>query len=133
MYAVVSAVLLVAAFGIYNTISTIVMEKRRDIAILKSIGFRANDIKRIFLIQGFFLGLAGVAAGLPFGSLLIAGLSKVTFYPPEMDPLNLPMDWSPLQFIIAGGFAMGAALIAAWLPANKGADVMPVDILRGGQ
>lgn len=133
MYAVVSAVLLVAAFGIYNTISTIVMEKRRDIAILKSIGFRANDIKRIFLIQGFFLGLAGVAAGLPFGSLLIAGLSKVTFYPPEMDPLNLPMDWSPLQFIIAGGFAMGAALLAAWLPANKGADVMPVDILRGGQ
>src|SRR5690606_11540454 len=121
------------AFGIYNTISTVVLEKRRDIAILKSMGFRARDIKRIFLMQGFLLGLAGVAGGLPFGSLLIFGLGQITFYPPEMDPLQLPMDWSPVQFIIAGGFAMGAALLAAWLPARKGAQVLPVDILRGGQ
>lgn len=133
MYTVVSAVLLVAGFGIYNTISTVVLEKRRDIAILKSMGFRSRDIRRIFLIQGFLLGLAGVVAGLPFGSLLIAGLGQIVFHPPEIDPIKLPMDWSPIQFIIAGGFAMGAALLAAWLPANKGAEVMPVDILRGGQ
>lgn len=133
MYTVVSAVLLVAGFGIYNTISTVVLEKRRDIAILKSMGFRARDIRRIFLIQGFLLGLAGVSAGLPFGSLLIAGLGQLVFDPPEIDPIKLPMDWSPIQFVIAGGFAMAAALFAAWLPAKKGAEVLPVDILRGGQ
>ena len=59
MYTVVSAVLIVAAFGIYNVISTVVLEKQRDIAILKSIGFRARDIRRIFLIQGLLLGIAG--------------------------------------------------------------------------
>lgn len=133
MYVVVSAVLLVAAFGIYNTISTVVMEKHRDIAILKSIGFRPADIRQIFLIEAIFLGLAGIAAGLPLGSLMIYGLGFLTFHPPDMDPLTLPMDWSPLQFIIAGGFAMLAALLAAWMPANKGAKVMPVDVLRGGQ
>ncbi|MEZ5600843.1 MAG: FtsX-like permease family protein [Candidatus Competibacteraceae bacterium] len=48
MYSVVSAILVVASFGIYNTISTIVMEKIHDIAILKSMGFHARDIRRIF-------------------------------------------------------------------------------------
>ena len=128
MYTVVSAVLLVAAFGIYNTISTIVMEKHRDIGILKSIGFRAGDILTIFLIEGAFLGLAGVAVGLPVGSLLMLGLEQLVFHPPGMDPLQLPMDWGIMQFLI-----LCAALWAAWLPARKGAEVMPVDILRGGQ
>ena len=70
MYTVVSAVLIVAAFGIYNVISTVVLEKQRDIAILKSIGFRARDIRRVFLIQGMLLGIAGSAAGLPLGAAI---------------------------------------------------------------
>lgn len=133
MYSVVSAVLLVAAFGIYNTISTVVMEKHREIAIMKSMGFRTRDIKNIFLVEGVLLGWAGIMLGLPFGSLLILALGQVTFSPPGIDPLKIPMDWSPIQFIVAGGFAMCAAVLAAWLPAKKGAQVMPVDILRGGQ
>jgi len=52
MYSVVSAVLIVAAFGIFNVISTVVLEKQRDIAILKSMGFFARDIMQIFLVQG---------------------------------------------------------------------------------
>ncbi|TVQ82216.1 MAG: ABC transporter permease [Micavibrio sp.] len=133
MYTVVGAVLLVAAFGIYNTISTIVLEKQRDIGILKSMGFRSGDIKTIFVIEGMLLGLAGIALGLPAGSLLMVGLGQLVFHPPGMDPLQLPMDWGVMQFVIAGAFALVAALLAAWLPARKGAQVMPVDILRGGQ
>lgn len=133
MYSVVSAVLVVAAFGIYNIISTVVIEKHRDIAVLKSIGFRARDIRQIFIIQGFLLGLAGIAAGLPLGALLMVALSQITFRPPGMDPLHMPMDWSLPQFLIAAAFALAAALLAAFLPARKGAAVLPVDILRGGQ
>lgn len=48
MYSVVSAVLLVAAFGIYNVISTVVMEKQRDIAILKSMGFTPTISRSFF-------------------------------------------------------------------------------------
>lgn len=133
MYSVVSAVLVVAAFGIYNIISTVVIEKHRDIAILKSMGFRASDIKLIFLIQGVLLGFAGIFAGLPMGIGLMLALMQVKISPPGMDPINMPVDWGVLQFLIAAAFALFAALLAAWLPARKGAMVLPVDILRGGQ
>ena len=134
MYTVVSAVLIVAAFGIYNVISTVVLEKQRDIAILKSMGFLARDIRRIFLIQGVLLGLAGSALGLPFGAGLMLLLMQVRLkFPGSSDPLPLPIDWHWPQFAIAAAFAMGAALCAALLPARKAASVQPVDILRGAQ
>ncbi len=133
MYSVVSAVLIVAAFGIYNIISTVVMEKQRDIAILKSMGFRAGDIWHIFLVQGALLGVAGLMAGLPLGCGLMLALMQVRLKPPGItEPISMPIDWGAAQFIIAGAFAFFAALFAAYLPARKAAQVMPVDILRGG-
>ncbi|PZQ44983.1 MAG: ABC transporter permease [Micavibrio aeruginosavorus] len=134
MYTVVGAVLLVAAFGIYNIIFTIIMEKQKDIAILKSMGFRAGDIKKIFVIQGCILGLAGCAFGLPLGCLLMLALQQITFSPPGVsDPIQMPIDWSAPQFIIAALFAFTSSVVASYLPAKKGANVLPVDILRGGQ
>ena len=134
MYTVVSAVLIVAAFGIYNVISTVVLEKQRDIAILKSMGFRARDIRHIFLIQGVLLGLAGSAVGLPFGAGLMLGLMQIRLkFPGSSDPVPLPIDWNWPQFAIAAGFAMGAALCAGLLPARKAASVQPVEVLRGAQ
>lgn len=133
MYTVVSAVLLVAAFGIYNIIFTIIMEKQKDIAILKSMGFRSLDIKWIFLIQGCILGVAGVVFGLPLGCAMMYGLSQIKFRVPGGEEINMPIDWSAPQFFIAGAFAFLAAVLASYLPAKKGASVLPVDILRGGQ
>lgn len=134
MYTVVSAVLLVAAFGIYNIIFTIIMEKQKDIAILKSMGFKAADVKYIFIIQGCILGVGGVVLGLPFGCALMLGLEQITFSPPGVsEPISMPIDWTAPQFFIAGGFAFTAAVMASYLPARKGAEVLPVDILRGGQ
>ena len=63
MYSVVGAILLVAAFGIYNIISTVVYEKTRDIAILKSLGFTERDIQAIFLTEGLIVGLLGAFVG----------------------------------------------------------------------
>jgi lipoprotein-releasing system permease protein len=132
MYTVVSAVLLVAAFGIYNIIFTIIMEKQRDIAILKSMGFRANDIQKIFIIQGCILGLAGVAFGLPMGCAMMYGLMQIKFNAPGVsEEISMPIDWSAPQFVIAALFAFLAAVLASYLPARKGARVLPVDILRG--
>ena len=132
MYTVVSAVLLVAAFGIYNIIFTIIMEKQRDIAILKSMGFRAHDIQKIFIIQGCILGVAGVAFGLPLGMLFMYGLMQIRFKAPGVsEEISMPLDWSAPQFVIAALFAFFAAVLASYLPARKGARVLPVDILRG--
>lgn len=133
MYSVVSAVLIVAGFGIYNIISTVVMEKHRDIAIMKAMGFRTDDIKKIFLIQGVFLGIAGLCAGLPLGCVLMVALMQIRFKPPGATlPINMPLDWSIPQFLIAALFALLASILAAWLPARKAAKLLPVDILRGG-
>jgi len=133
MYAVVSAVLVVAAFGIYNVISTIVMEKQRDIAILKSMGFRASDVLRVFLTQGVLLGIAGCAVGLPFGCALMIGIMRVSFkMPGSRDLTYMPVSWNWIQFAMAAAFAMVAATLAAIIPARKAAQVDPVDILRGG-
>ncbi len=133
MYTVVSAVLIVAAFGIYNVISTVVMEKHRDIAILKSMGFQSEDIRRVFLIQGVLLGIAGNIAGLPLGAAMIKGLSYISFKPPgSSDVIFMPVSWGWQQFAVAAAFALCAAILAAYLPARKGAQLMPVDVLRGG-
>jgi lipoprotein-releasing system permease protein len=133
MYTVVSAVLIVAAFGIYNVISTVVLEKQRDIAILKSMGFEARDMQRIFVIQGVLLGIAGCMAGIPLGCVFMYSLMQVRFKPPGgTELINMPLDWSAPQFLIAILFAMAASILAAYLPARKAALVQPVDILRGG-
>jgi lipoprotein-releasing system permease protein len=131
MYSVVSAILLVASFGIYNVISTVVMEKTRDIAIMKSIGFHARDIRRIFLIEGVLIGLGGSILGMLMGMGLMRIMGMVEVKPPGADIINLPIDWGADQFALAAGFAMLSAVAAAYLPARKGGALQPVDILRG--
>jgi lipoprotein-releasing system permease protein len=132
MYSVVSAVLVVAAFGIYNVISTVVMEKQRDIAILKSMGFYIKDIRNIFLIQGVVLGIVGCLTGIPLGMIFMVGLSQIRIKPPgSTEIVQMPIDWGYEQFLVAIVFAMVAAILAALLPAYKAASVQPVDILRG--
>jgi lipoprotein-releasing system permease protein len=95
-------------------------------------GFRTADIKKIFLIQGILLGMAGNMAGLPLGMAMMAGLMQVRIQPPgTLEPVAMPLDWSWPQFALAAVFALAAAVFAALLPARKAAHVEPVDILRG--
>jgi lipoprotein-releasing system permease protein len=132
MYSVVSAILVVASFGIYNTISTIVMEKTRDIAILKSMGFHARDVRNIFLLEGLIVGLLGSALGVGVGLALMRVLSEVTVKPPGItEAVRLPIWWGGEQYLLATAFALGSCLAAAYLPARKAGRVHPVDILRG--
>ena len=130
MYSVVSAMLLVASFGIYTAVSTSVVDKRRDIAILRSIGFSKSDLQRIFIAEGVMLALIGVLFGWAIGLALMQVLGSIKF--PILGRVeHLPLDRSARQFIIASLASLTAATIAAWLPARKAAGVDPVDILRG--
>jgi lipoprotein-releasing system permease protein len=132
MYSVVSAILLVASFGIYNTISTIVMEKTRDIAIMKSIGFRARDVRRIFLTEGLIVGLLGSGFGVLLGIGLMHVLAQVEIRPPGVaDVVHLPVWWGAEQYALAMAFALASCLAASYLPARRAGRVHPVDILRG--
>ena len=132
MYSVVSAILVVASFGIYNTLSTIVMEKTRDIAILKSMGFHARDVRSIFLIEGLIIGCVGSFFGLLLGAGLMRILANIALRPPGVsDVVHLPIWWGPEQFALAAAFALASCLAAAYLPAKRASRVHPVDILRG--
>jgi lipoprotein-releasing system permease protein len=132
MYSVVSAILVVAAFGIYNTISTIVMEKTRDIAIMKSMGFHPRDLRRIFLLEGLIVGLIGSGIGQLLGLALMHLVSRVEIRPPGVtEVVHLPMFWGLEQFALASAFALGACMAASWLPARRAGRVRPVEILRG--
>ena len=132
MYSVVSAILIVAAFGIYNTLSTIVMEKTRDIAILKSMGFHARDIRLIFLIEGSIVGVIGSLFGVALGLVFMNILAVIELKPPGVTELvHLPIWWGMEQYLIAAAFALASCLAAAYLPARRAGRVHPVEILRG--
>ncbi len=132
MYSVTGAILLVAAFGIYNIISTVVFEKTRDIAILKSLGFTERDVQVLFLVQGVIAGLLGAALGCLLGQLMIEGLGQVRFRtetPAGNDRFLLAQDWR--IFAVASFFAVASAAIAAVIPARRAARLDPVQIVRG--
>lgn len=131
MYAVVGAILLVASFGTYNIISTITHEKTRDIAILKSLGFTEARMRMIFLIEALIIGFAGMILGWILGYVLCLGLGTIEFKSPFMDATRLPLYYTPVHYIVAGGVALTASCIAGYLPARKAARVEPVEIIRG--
>lgn len=132
MYSVTGAILLVAAFGIYNIISTVVFEKTRDIAILKSLGFTERDIQLLFLLQGMIAGLLGAVLGCILGQAMIEGLAQVRFAtetPAGTDRFLLARDWR--IFAVASVFAVASAGFAAVIPARRAARLDPVQVVRG--
>lgn len=130
MYSVVSAILLVASFGIYTAVSNSVADKRRDIAILRSMGFSEGDLQLVFVVEGLALALAGIVAGWLLGFLLMSVLGSLEFSI-QGEVRRLPLDRSTRQYLIAATASLIAGVIAAWLPARKASRVDPVDILRG--
>jgi len=136
MYSTVAAILMVAGFGIYNIISTSVNEKKKDIAILKSMGFSEKDIRMIFLYQGIVIGVIGTILGWIFGAILVEILASITInvegevdLPVQFD--GLPMYRSVWLYIWGGILAIISSSISAYIPARKAASLKPVDIIRG--
>lgn len=131
MYTIVGAILLVASFGTYNIISTITHEKTRDIAILKSLGLRNAEIRRIFIIEALMIGLLGAAAGWVCGYLLTRGVGALEFKTPYSDHNQMPVVYSVTHYLIASSVALGSSLVAGYFPARAAARLHPVEIIRG--
>jgi lipoprotein-releasing system permease protein len=132
MYSVTGAILLVAAFGIYNIISTVVFEKTRDIAILKSLGFPEGDIQRLFLLQGLVVGVMGAVAGCALGFAMVEAMAQVRFpteTPNGNDRFILARDWR--IYLASAGFALVASGAAAVIPARRASRLDPVQVVRG--
>jgi lipoprotein-releasing system permease protein len=127
MGAISMAILIVAAFGIYNILSSTISQKINDIAILKATGFNGKDVIRIFLMEALIMGILGTILGLLFGSLLISIMSKVY--------MGGPVGYFPIKFessIFLRSTILGIVIIlcAGYFPAKKAANVDPVSIFR---
>lgn len=132
MYSTVSAILIVACFGIFNVISTVVFEKTRDIGILKSMGFRDKDIRRIFVMEGLIVGIVGTLIGWLMGWGLIEFMASLKF---AMEGFikseGLILYRTPRHYAVSAVVAIASATLAAWVPARRASKLNPVDIVRG--
>ena len=132
MYSVTSAILIVACFGIFNIISTVIFEKTRDIAIMKSMGFAEGDVRSIFLLEGLALGALGAIIGCVLGLFLTYLLSIIRFNAVGLVEIQqFILKWSVWHYVIASGIAMVSAVAAAYIPSRRAAKVNPVEIVRG--
>ncbi len=130
-YFIMFSVLIVAAFGIYNVLSIMINQKRKEIAILRSIGYPPKRILELILYQGFFLGICGGGIGLMMGALVtfFVGAIDIGF---ELGGSNhMFVSYDSSIYIAAFLAAMVAALIASVIPAYSASQMTPIDIIRG--
>lgn len=127
---VTTAILVVAAFGIYNVLSIIVSQKRKEIAILQSIGYTPNMVLELFLIQGIILGLSGALFGLIVGYFLNVYIETIELDMAIGTGNHLIISFNPSIYITGFLMAFLSAIIASILPAHAASKLTPIDIIR---
>ena len=131
IFSTTGSILVVAGFGIFNIISTVVMEKARDIAIMRSVGMPRGGVVAIFVIEGLVVGVLGMVAGWLLGWGIAAVLRQVPS-PGASDPSEkLRVVLSGFTFVLGSAIALASAVGAAWIPARKAARTDPLAIIRG--
>ncbi len=125
------AILVVASFGIYNILSLAIHHKKREIAILRSMGFEPLDVSKLFLFQGVLLGsiggVCGVLLGL-IGCFYLASLDVSSNRGLGGDKLFMSYDlWI---YVKAMALAFFSSCVASYLPARAAGKMEPIDILR---
>jgi len=134
MFIILALIILVASFNIISTLIVMVVEKTKDIGILKALGMSASSIRKIFTYQGMIIGLIGTLSGSIGGVLLCWLLKKYQFvklpqdiYYIERLPVAIEL-WPDIILIVS--VAMVIVLVSTLYPANKAAQLKPVEALR---
>jgi lipoprotein-releasing system permease protein len=131
-FVVCATLLTVAGFGIYNIMNMNIINKMKDIAILKATGFQSNDIVGIFLLQSVMIGVAGAILGLVIGFFVSYLLSITPFPAGEFFRLStFPVNFNPLHYVTGVLFGFLTTLFAGFFPSKRAAKVDPVQIIRG--
>lgn len=124
--------LVVAGFGIYNIMNMTVMNKIKDIAILKATGFGRADIVATFLLQAVFIGISGGLLGLGLGFCISYLLSITPFVQNDFISLKTyPVLFSAKYYLAGLAFGVLTTVLAGYMPARRASQVDPVSILRG--
>jgi lipoprotein-releasing system permease protein len=141
MFIILTLIVLVAAFGIASTLFMVVMEKTRDIAILKSMGATSASIMKIFVIEGLLIGIAGTASGVAGGLLLALNLQPIVDFVQRTTGFELfskdiyyldhfPSQVVPFDVAVISVTAIAISLLATLYPSWQAARMDPVEALR---
>jgi lipoprotein-releasing system permease protein len=129
----IGLIVMVAALNIIASLVLLVMEKSRDIAILKTMGSSAGSIRRIFMLQGLIIGFVGTASGAIAGYLFIYVLDryKLIRVPSDVYQISyVPFTLEPLDFIIVIAAAVLICFLATVYPSRQAAKLDPAQALR---
>ena len=134
LFVVSFTLLVVAGFGIYNIMNMNVINKIKDIAILKATGFNGKDIVAVFLIQAIIIGFLGAILGITIG-FSISYILSITPFDTGNNPF-ISLKFFPVIFRLkyyAFGVVFGiiTTLLAGFFPSRKASKIDPVAILRG--
>lgn len=124
------AILIVAGFGIYNVLSIMISQKRREIAILRSIGYPPRKILELFMIQGVILGLTGAVIGLGLGHMTTMYIETIDIGFEMGGSSGFLISRTPSIYVIGFLLAMLSSIFASILPANAASKLTPIDIIR---
>jgi lipoprotein-releasing system permease protein len=141
MFVLLSFIMVVAGFMIISTLIMMIMEKSRDIAILKTMGCTDDGILRVFAIQGVLIGVAGLALGLFMGLIITWNLDVIQatvervlgfdVLPANVYQLqHLPYDIVPLHLLLISTIALVLSIGAVLLPSWQAARLDPAEALR---
>jgi lipoprotein-releasing system permease protein len=133
MFIILVLIVLVAAFGIVSSLILVVMEKNKDIAILKSMGATAKSIMRIFVFEGLIIGVVGTILGILGGYTICALLAQYRFIslPRDVYYLSyLPVKMNIFDFLLISLAAMGISFLATLYPSWQASKLDPAEALR---
>jgi lipoprotein-releasing system permease protein len=133
---VISVMVIIAAFNLIGTVLMMVLERIRDIGILKTMGAKNKSIRRIFLLEGLFVAGVGLTIGITIASLFnwLQGTYQIIPLAEE----NYYMSYAPvephaLDFIIVSAVTIVLCALASWFPARFAAKTDPVKVLAFGK
>ena len=133
MFVILTLIVLVAAFNIVSTLVMLVRDKTREIGILKSMGLTSRSVMKIFMIDGFFIGLVGTVLGCLGGYTLSKLLERYKFISLPRDVYwidRLPVQLQAGDFLMISAASLIISILATLYPALHASKFMPVDAIR---
>ena len=130
---IIALIVLIAALNITTTLILLVMERRRDIAILSAMGAKPNGIMTIFMIEGGLLGVCGAATGILLGALatLAANRYHLISLPADVYSIsNVPLHLNSNNVIFAALIALALTILATIYPARAASRIHAAELLR---
>ena len=132
-FVILSRIIMVAAFNIISSLIMIVMEKTREIGILKSMGATSATIMKIFMYEGIIIGIVGTALGSLIGYIIgfLQMEYKIISLPPDVyiiTALPVQMEW--MDFAAVSLVGLFLCFLASVYPAFKASRLYPVEAIR---